>query len=172
VVGGRANERGVVSAASYAARKFGVHSAMPLRTAAKLCPQAIFVEGHPNRYREYSAKVYEVLGRFFPQAGDGLHRRSLRRHDRHRTSARSATARGPRLAPRDESRNAIELLHRNRHFTVDRKGLLRPGQAEWRSLDHAGQGSRVSGAPRCAQDPWRRQGYGETPARERHHEGR
>lgn len=66
VVGGRPNERGVVSAASYAARKFGVHSAMPLRTAYKLCPQAIFVDGHPGRYREYSAKVYEVLGRFSP----------------------------------------------------------------------------------------------------------
>ena len=38
----------MVSAASYAARKFGVHSAMPLRTAYKLCPQAIFVEGHPR----------------------------------------------------------------------------------------------------------------------------
>ena len=67
VVGGRPNERGVVSAASYAARKFGVHSAMPLRTAAKLCPQAIFVDGHPDRYREYSAKVYEVLNRFSPK---------------------------------------------------------------------------------------------------------
>src|ERR1035441_5425348 len=52
VVGGQRDERGVVSAASYAARKFGVHSAMPLRTAAKLCPQAIFVNGHPERYRE------------------------------------------------------------------------------------------------------------------------
>ena len=66
VVGGRPNERGVVSAASYAARKFGVHSAMPLRTAYKLCPQAIFVEGHPSRYREYSEKVYEVLHSFSP----------------------------------------------------------------------------------------------------------
>jgi DNA polymerase IV len=61
VVGGKSNERGVVSAASYAARKFGVHSAMPLRTAYKLCPQAIFVDGHPDRYREYSHKVYDVL---------------------------------------------------------------------------------------------------------------
>ncbi|MGA9565834.1 MAG: DNA polymerase IV, partial [Candidatus Korobacteraceae bacterium] len=67
VVGGQAHERGVVSAASYAARKFGVHSAMPLRTAAKLCPQAIFVDGHPDRYRDYSAKVYEVLNRFSPK---------------------------------------------------------------------------------------------------------
>src|SRR5205085_6894249 len=67
VVGGKANERGVVSAASYEARKFGVHSALPLRTAYKLCPQAIFVDGHPSRYREYSGKVHEVLQRFSPQ---------------------------------------------------------------------------------------------------------
>jgi len=66
VVGGRPNERGVVSAASYAARKFGVHSAMPLRTAYKLCPQAIFVDGHPERYRECSQQVYDVLGSFSP----------------------------------------------------------------------------------------------------------
>src|SRR5690242_19590790 len=67
VVGGRPNERGVVSAASYAARKFGVHSAMPLRTASRLCPQAIFVDGHPERYREYSKKVFAILNRFSPQ---------------------------------------------------------------------------------------------------------
>lgn len=67
VVGGTADQRGVVSAASYAARKFGVHSAMPLRTAARLCPQAIFVPGHMSRYREYSEKVYGVLGRFTPR---------------------------------------------------------------------------------------------------------
>ena len=66
VVGGRANERGVVSAASYEARKFGVHSAMPLRTAYKLCPHALFVDGHPDRYRAYSGKVYEVLESFSP----------------------------------------------------------------------------------------------------------
>src|SRR6202047_4006575 len=67
VVGGQRDERGVVSAASYAARKFGVHSAMPLRTAAKLCPQAIFVDGHPERYRECSEKVFNVLTTFSPQ---------------------------------------------------------------------------------------------------------
>lgn len=67
VVGGDRNERGVVSAASYEARKFGVHSAMPLRTAAKLCPHAIFVHGHPDRYREYSHKVYAILNRFTPK---------------------------------------------------------------------------------------------------------
>ena len=67
VVGGQRDERGVVSAASYEARKFGVHSAMPLRTAAKHCPQAIFVDGHPERYRECSEKVFQVLSAFSPQ---------------------------------------------------------------------------------------------------------
>jgi DNA polymerase-4 len=67
VVGGQAHERGVVSAASYAARKFGVHSAMPLRTAYQRCPHAIFVDGHPHRYRDYSRKVFDVLRRFSPQ---------------------------------------------------------------------------------------------------------
>jgi DNA polymerase-4 len=66
VVGGQRQERGVVSAASYEARKFGVHSAMPLRTAAKLCPHAIFVDGHPDRYREYSEKACQVLTCFTP----------------------------------------------------------------------------------------------------------
>jgi len=66
VVGGQKHERGVVSAASYEARKFGVHSAMPLRTAARLCPHAIFVDGHPDRYRECSAKVHRVLTTFSP----------------------------------------------------------------------------------------------------------
>jgi len=66
VVGGKQDERGVVSAASYEARRFGVHSAMPLRTAYKHCPHAIFVEGHPDRYREYSGRVFDVLNHFTP----------------------------------------------------------------------------------------------------------
>jgi DNA polymerase IV len=66
VVGGQRNERGVVSAASYEARKFGVHSAMPLRTAAKLCPHAIFLNGHMELYGEYSKKAHAVLRDFSP----------------------------------------------------------------------------------------------------------
>lgn len=66
VVGGQRDERGVVSAASYEARKFGVHSAMPLRTAAKLCPHAIFLDGHPDLYRECSHKARAVLENFSP----------------------------------------------------------------------------------------------------------
>src|SRR5215475_6573966 len=66
VVGGRPNERGVVSAASYEARKFGVHSAMPLRTAAKLCPHAVFLDGHHAKYGEWSDRVSKILTRFSP----------------------------------------------------------------------------------------------------------
>src|ERR1700760_3181732 len=67
VVGGQRDQRGVVAAASYAARKFGIHSAMPLRVASRLCPHAIFVNGNPARYREYSQKVFSVLNRFSPR---------------------------------------------------------------------------------------------------------
>jgi DNA polymerase-4 len=66
VVGGQRDERGVVSAASYEARKFGVHSAMPLRTAAKLCPHAIFLDGRLDLYREHSGHVRTVLQDFSP----------------------------------------------------------------------------------------------------------
>jgi len=55
-----------VSAASYEARKFGIHSAMPLRTAAKLCPQAIFLDGHHAKYAEWSERVAGILGKCSP----------------------------------------------------------------------------------------------------------
>jgi DNA polymerase-4 len=61
IVGGDPTKRGVVSTASYEAREFGVHSAMPAITAARLCPQAIWTNGHFKRYREMSDKVMEIL---------------------------------------------------------------------------------------------------------------
>ena len=66
VVGAGPQERGVVSTCSYEARKFGVRSAMPSRTAYQLCPQAVFV--HPNMalYEEVSEKAFEVFGRYTP----------------------------------------------------------------------------------------------------------
>jgi DNA polymerase-4 len=66
VVGGRPDQRGVVSAASYEARKFGIHSAMPLRTAARLCPHAVFLDGHHEKYGEWSDRVASILARFSP----------------------------------------------------------------------------------------------------------
>jgi DNA polymerase-4 len=66
VVGGQKDQRGVVTAASYEARKYGVHSAMPLRTAGRLCPNAIFLDGHHQRYLEWSDRVASILVRFSP----------------------------------------------------------------------------------------------------------
>jgi DNA polymerase-4 len=66
VVGGQRDQRGVVTSASYEARRFGVHSAMPLRTAAKLCPQAIFLDGHHDLYGEWSDRVAAILAKYSP----------------------------------------------------------------------------------------------------------
>src|SRR5450755_4124664 len=66
VVGGQCDERGVVSAASYEARKFGIHSAMPLRTAGKLCPHAIFLEGRHPLYSQWSDSIAAILARYSP----------------------------------------------------------------------------------------------------------
>src|SRR5215471_3860779 len=66
VVGGQKDQRGVVSAASYEARKFGIHSAMPLRTAGRLCPDAIFLDGHHEKYGEWSDRIATILVKFSP----------------------------------------------------------------------------------------------------------
>lgn len=66
IVGGRPETRGVVSSASYEARKFGVHSAMPTAQALRLCPQAILVSGSRGRYGELSGKVMAILGDYTP----------------------------------------------------------------------------------------------------------
>ncbi len=58
--------RGVVSTASYEARVFGVHSAMPIVTARRLCPQGIFVHGRRRRYAELSRAIMTALGDFSP----------------------------------------------------------------------------------------------------------
>jgi DNA polymerase IV len=66
IVGGGPTDRGVVSAASYEARAFGVHSAMPLRTAAALCPGGIFVPVDGAKYQAVSRQVMAILRRFTP----------------------------------------------------------------------------------------------------------
>lgn len=61
IVGGDADRRGVVSTASYEARRYGVHSAMPAAQARRLCPRAIWTHGHFDRYREVSGQVMAIL---------------------------------------------------------------------------------------------------------------
>lgn len=66
IVGGGPTDRGVVSAASYEARAYGVHSAMPLRTAAALCPNAVFLPVRGAVYAAVSSEVMAILCRFTP----------------------------------------------------------------------------------------------------------
>src|SRR4051794_17295841 len=64
IVGAPGDQRGVVCAASYEARKFKVRSAMPSRTAAKLCPDGIFVRPRMDVYRAESRAIMQILGSF------------------------------------------------------------------------------------------------------------
>ena len=65
VVGG-AGPRGVVAAASYEARRFGVHSSMPLFQARRLCPEGAFLRCRMDRYKEASRQVMAILGHVSP----------------------------------------------------------------------------------------------------------
>lgn len=64
VVGGSPQGRGVVATASYEARKYGIHSAMPARQAVQLCPHAIFVRPRFDAYKEVSNKIREIFHRY------------------------------------------------------------------------------------------------------------
>ncbi|HZW36915.1 MAG: DNA polymerase IV [Deltaproteobacteria bacterium] len=66
VIVGGGERRGVVCAASYEARKFGVHSAQPTATAKRLCPQGVFLPVRMERYRELSERVFDIFHRFTP----------------------------------------------------------------------------------------------------------
>jgi DNA polymerase-4 len=67
VVGGQPDQRGVVSAASYEARRYGIQSAMPLRTAGRLCPHAVFLEVRHELYSEWSDRIATILARYSPR---------------------------------------------------------------------------------------------------------
>ncbi len=66
IVGAAGDRRGVVSTCSYEARRFGVHSAMPSRTAAKLCPHGIFVPVDMHKYHLVSQQIHALFSRFTP----------------------------------------------------------------------------------------------------------
>ncbi len=66
IVGGPIEGRGVVTSASYQAREKGVHSAMPMVAAKKLCPNAIFLTGSHHLYSDFSRRIMEIMERYTP----------------------------------------------------------------------------------------------------------
>ncbi len=66
IVGGLPHERGVASTASYEARKYGVHSGMPLRKAYQLCPHGVFLRGNYQIYKVFSEKFFRLLSHYTP----------------------------------------------------------------------------------------------------------
>lgn len=66
VVGGTPDGRGVVAAANYAARRFGIHSAMPAAQAKRLCPQAVFIRSRMDRYAQVSRAIRTIFARYTP----------------------------------------------------------------------------------------------------------
>jgi DNA polymerase-4 len=66
VIIGGLSDRGVVASCSYEARRYGVHSAMPMKQARLLCPDAIFIRGDSQRYSDYSHMVTEVIAETVP----------------------------------------------------------------------------------------------------------
>jgi DNA polymerase-4 len=105
VIVGGPSRRGVVSAASYAARPFGVHSAMPMAEALRKCPQAIVVPPRMARYAEVSGLVFEIFGRFTPLV-EGL---SLDEAFLDVTESRSLFGDGPAIARQIKDAIAREL---------------------------------------------------------------
>ena len=144
---------------------------MPLRTAYKLCPQAIFVDGHPERYREYSRKVHDVLAAFSPLVEmasiDEAYLDITGTERLYGPPLRAAHL----LHERMQGRHQLELLDRHRGLAPGGQDLLRPGQAQRRAVGAARPRGRVSGAARRAQDSRRGQGEREEPARTGHPQG-
>ena len=64
IVGGNPQNRGVVAACSYEARRYGIHSAMPCSKAVRLCPHAIFTRPRMDRYRQISTRVMDIFRRY------------------------------------------------------------------------------------------------------------
>jgi len=105
IVGGSSN-RGVVSAASYEARKFGVRSAMPIFQAKKRCPDGIFVPVRMSRYKQMSDQVMEILEKYSPPSSRC---RSMKRTSISLVGAPSRVARANRETDQDEIRSVLSL---------------------------------------------------------------
>ena len=155
IVGGR-NGRGVVTSASYAARKFGVRSAMPGFQAKKLCPQGIFLPNRRRTYVEFSDKVFAILEQYSPE----VHALSIDEGLVDLTGTDRLF--GPPLKTADaiirriENEFGLALLRRAFDQQSRRQNRRDLGQAAWAGLRSRRRGNRFSRAVGSGDDPRRR----------------
>ena len=176
VVVGGVGGRGVVSTASYEARKYGVRSAMSTREARSRCPHAAFLTGRFHAYRSTSAQVMEVLRSVSPlveplsldEAFVDLERAGLADVDVPTVTAFAEDLRARVVG----GHRRADGLGRHRQLQVHRQGRQRPRQARRPGGGRARH--RAGAAPPDARDghPRRRTGHGRAAAPRRHPHGR
>ena len=138
-----AADRGVVAAASYEARKYGVRSAMPSVTAKRRCPDLIFVKPRFDAYREVCHQIRAIFADYTPCRAAQPRRSLSRRHrgsEGHRHRARSSRE---EIRRPHQGRDRAHRLGRRLLQQVHRQARLRPEQAGRPVRDHAGARTRL-----------------------------
>src|SRR6266566_1871630 len=163
VVGGQKDQRGVVTAASYEARKYGVHSAMPLRTAGRLCPHAIFLDGHHEKYGKWSDRVASILVKFSPVV------EMVSIDEAYLDLAGTERLHGPPLAAADKLLRTIKestgLPCSGGLATTRLTAKVASDQAKRPRVGSARRRSPFPSAAPGAKDSWHRRSHRESPAR-------
>ena len=146
VIVGGAGPRGVVSAASYEARRFGVHSAQPTGLARRLCPEGVFLPGDDGEVHARVGADLRDLPTLHAAGGGPLARRGLPRRDRDRASVRAAASARAAPARGGARRDRARLLGRHRPRQAGGEDRERRRQARRRGRSAARGRARVPGA--------------------------